>query len=166
MDTVFYMLSAVLILLLIIGFRKDSSLPLTGIKSGMQSLVSVFPILIISFALSGMLRVLLPEELIANFFSGQSGLKGILIGTGAGILTPGGPFVCYPIAYTLLKGGAGIGPVVSYVTAWSLLGAFRIPFEVSLIGTKFALVRLSCSLLFAPGAGYLAGLIYQQVKIQ
>ncbi|MEM4719063.1 MAG: hypothetical protein QW330_03300, partial [Nitrososphaerota archaeon] len=46
----------------------------------------------------------------------ESGLKGILIGTIAGGLAPGGPYVNLPLAAALLKSGAGMGTMVAFVT--------------------------------------------------
>jgi hypothetical protein len=42
------------------------------------------------------------------------GLRGILLATGAGLLTPSGPFVAIPIAAAMGTSGAATGPLVAY----------------------------------------------------
>lgn len=164
MDTVFYILLGLVGVLLVVAYRRDSALPLMGIQSGMQTLLSVLPILLVSFVLSGLLRVVIPDELISNLIGGSTNIRAIMIGTAAGMITPGGPFVSLPIALTLINSGAGIGPVVSYVTAWATIGLFRIPFEVSIVGPKFAAIKFVSSILLAPLAGYIAGLVFKHAR--
>lgn len=162
MDAVFVVLLVIVGILMIVAYRKDHSLPVLGMISGMKSLLPIIPILLVSFVLSGMLRVLIPEELISNWIGGASNFRGILTGTLAGIITPGGPFVSLPIALTLINTGATIGPVVAYVTAWATIGLFRVPFEIAIIGPKFAAIKFVSSLLLAPIAGYIASLVFKE----
>lgn len=163
MDTVFVVLLVIVGVLMVIAYRIDTSLPVMGVVSGMKTLLMILPILLVSFILSGMLRVMIPDELISNWIGSATSFRGILIGTAAGIITPGGPFVSLPIALTLLNTGAAIGPVVAYVTAWATIGLFRVPFEIAIVGPKFAVIKFVCSLILAPLAGYIASLVFRQV---
>ena len=92
-------------------------------------------------------------------------MRGILIGTIAGALTPGGPFVCFPLVAGMLRSGAGIGTMVAFLSAWALLGVSRLPMEVGLLGWRFAAVRILCTFLFPPLAGWLASTFFKGMKV-
>jgi uncharacterized membrane protein YraQ (UPF0718 family) len=62
----------------------------------------------------------------------------------------------FPIVASLFKVGVGIGPLVSYLTAWSLLGLQRIiMWEIPFLGPKVVAVRFAVSFFFP----FLAGLV-------
>jgi uncharacterized membrane protein YraQ (UPF0718 family) len=84
-----------------------------------------------------------------------SGAKGILIGMTLGSVTPGGSMTHFPIIASLFKVGVGgVGPLVSYLTAWSLFGLQRIiMWEIPFLGPKVA-ARVAVSLFFPFLAGW------------
>ena len=127
-----------------------------GLKVGGKMMVQVLPLLLASFAVAGLVQVLVPKEFIAKWLGEASGIKGIFIGCFAGAITPGGPFVSFPIVASLYQSGAGIGTVVGFVTAWSLWAVTRLPMEVGLIGPRVTLIRVASTLLFPPLAGLIA----------
>ena len=79
----------------------------------------VAPEVALGFALAGLITVLIPPDLIGHAIGEESGVRGVLIATVAGILTPGGPFLQFPLVASLARGGAGVGPLAAYLTAWS-----------------------------------------------
>jgi uncharacterized membrane protein YraQ (UPF0718 family) len=125
-------------------------------------LLSVLPNLAIGFTLAGFITLLLPRDIIARWLGGESGWRGLLVGTAAGALTPGGPFTHFPILASLLAKGATVGPVSAYIASWALLGVHRIViWEAPILGWRFVLVRvLSCALappLIGAAAKWLTG---------
>ncbi len=94
----------------------------------------------------------------------ESGLKGIIIGTAAGAVTPGGPYVSLPVAAGMLRGGASTGTMVAFLTAWSLVAVARLPMELGIMGWKFTAVRLACTFFFPPVAGLLAQSFFAGVR--
>ncbi|MGB7062324.1 MAG: permease [Candidatus Zixiibacteriota bacterium] len=154
---------AIALVLLLVAYLQGDNLHILGLKKGGNMLVQVLPLLIAAFLIAGMVQVLVPKELIARWLGPESGLKGILLGSLAGGLTPGGPVVNFPIVASIYKAGAGIGTVVAYVTAWSLVSVVRFPLEVSLISPKFAFIRLACTFFFPPIAGVIAWLLFSKV---
>jgi len=103
-----------------------------------------------------MVQVLLPKDLLSRWVGTESGLKGILVGTLAGGLTPGGPYVSLPVVAGLLKAGAGAGTMVAFLTSWSLWAVSRLPMEIGILGWKFTVLRLAATFFFPPIAGLLA----------
>lgn len=112
-----------------------------------QTFLFMLPRLAVGLIGAGFLAALLPEAFVQRWLSAQSGLQGILLATGFGVLTPGGPFVAFAIGASALKAGAGAGALVAYVTSWSLVSMVRtLSYEVPLMGRRFTLLRVLISL--------------------
>lgn len=152
------------IVLLAIGYSRGEGQHIQGLNSGMKMIVEIIPLLLFAFIVAGMIQVLLPQELLSKWIGEESGFKGILIGTVAGGLTPGGPYVSLPVVAGLLKAGAGVGTLVAFLTAWSLWAVARLPMEIGILGWKFTLVRLACTFFFPPIAGLFAQIAFSGVK--
>ena len=154
----FAVLAAVL---LSIGYLRGQGQHVAGLKAGFQILVQILPLLILAFIVAGMVQVLIPREVVGQWVGAESGWRGILIGTFAGSLTPGGPFVSMPMVAGFFRAGAGIGTMVAYITAWSLLSVARLPIEVGVLGWRFALIRIACTWFMAPLAGFIANAFFR-----
>jgi uncharacterized membrane protein YraQ (UPF0718 family) len=138
------------------------AMTLEGLKLGGQLLWDILPLLIFAFILAGLIQVMIPKEVISRWVGRESGWTGIIIGSVAGGLTPGGPYVVFPIAAALYKTGASIGALVAYIAGWSLWGLSRLPIEVGLLGVKVTIARLVATLIFPPLAGFLAQLFFSK----
>ena len=124
-------------ILTVLAYLKDPSLPAAGLQDGGKMLLGIIPVLILAFITAGMIGKVLPRELLTQWLGDGSGFRGLLIATAAGSITPGGPFIQFPIVAALLKSGAGVAPIAAYITAWSLFGLNRlIVFEIPLLGWK------------------------------
>jgi uncharacterized membrane protein YraQ (UPF0718 family) len=146
------------------GYTKGEGQHITGLKLSLKMTVEILPLLVFAFILAGMVQVLLPQAQINRWIGDASGLRGIVIGTIAGGITPGGPYVSLPLAAGLLKAGAGWGTMVAYVTAWSLWAVARMPMEVGIMGWKFTFVRFACTFFFPPIAGIMAQVFFSGMK--
>ena len=72
----------------------------------------------------------------------EAGLKGIMIGAAAGALSPGGPYVMYPIAAALIHGGAGIGSIAAFTVSRNMFTANRfLVYELPFLGVPLAVAR-------------------------
>ena len=158
-------MGVIAIVLLFIGYQKGGGEHILGLKTAGNILLQIVPLLIFAFIVAGMVQILIPREIISKWVGVESGFRGILIGTGLGALTPGGPFVTMPIAAGLLRTGASVGTMVAFVTAWSLVAVTRLPMEIGLLGWKFTLIRLACTFFFPPIAGLIANRLFSNVSI-
>jgi uncharacterized membrane protein YraQ (UPF0718 family) len=122
----------------------------------MEMTIQILPIVILAFIVAGMIQILIPQELLSKWIGKESGMRGILIGTLAGGLAPGNPYVNLPIAAGLLRSGASMGAMVAFLTGWSLWSFARLPIEVSIMGWKFTLIRIASTFFFPPIAGLIA----------
>lgn len=138
-------------------WRGGNELLVDGLGRGSALLVRFGAVLVLSFLAAGLAEVLIPRDAIARVMGQDSGLSGILLATGAGALTPAGPFVALPIAAVMQASGAGPGPVVAYLTGWSLLALHRfVAWEIPILGPRFAFFRLGVTLLLPVLAGLVA----------
>jgi len=113
-----------------------------GYRAGAELALSVIPQVSLGFLLAGLITVVVPADLIGGWIGEGSGLRGLAVATFAGLLTPGGPFLQFPLVAALGRGGAAVGPLAAYLTAWSLLGLNRaIVWEIPLLGSSFTLAR-------------------------
>ena len=100
---------------------------------------------------------------VARYFGRQSGFAAICMASAAGVITPGGPMVSVPLLVVLSNSGMALGPLVAYMTSWSLFGMQRIiAWEAPLMGWHFVAVRVASSFLFPVFAGWLVKLYYHE----
>jgi uncharacterized membrane protein YraQ (UPF0718 family) len=146
--------------LLIIAYRQGEGEHVRGLKISLAMTAEILPLLVFAFIVAGMVQVLLPQEMISKWVGAESGFRGILVGSLAGGLAPGGPYVSLPIAAGLVRSGAGIGTMVAFLTGWSLWAVARVPMEVGILGWKLTLARLVSTLVFPPIAGLIATALF------
>jgi uncharacterized membrane protein YraQ (UPF0718 family) len=158
-------IGALVILMTVFALAQGGpSHALEGYRQGAELALSVLPQVALGFALAGLISVVIPPELIARWIGEGSGIQGLLIGTVAGVLTPGGPFLQFPLVASLARGGAGVGPLAAYLTAWSLIGLNRaIVWELPLLGGSFMVARYSISLAFPILIGLLMPVVVRTV---
>jgi uncharacterized protein len=146
------------------AWHRSPALAWAGASGAARLFLNVLPAILIGFLLGGMVQVLLPQHLVAAYAGEESGLSGLVIGGIAGAFTPGGPFVAFPLVASLWKAGTGIGPLVAFLTAWSLLGFHRILiYEGPIMGWRFVLVRVMSAILAPVAVGYLATWCYRLI---
>jgi len=157
-DGAFFVILAALAALSALAFLKGGTpLVLDGLGRGGTQILRFAAVMAVSFLAAGLAEVLIPREAIAGAMGQESGVRGILLATGAGAITPAGPFVALPIAAVLRTSGAGTGPVVAYLAGWSLLAIHRlVAWEIPILGLRFAILRYLVSLGLPLAAGLIA----------
>ena len=150
--------------LLFLGYNKGQNQHIIGMKSALNMMIEILPLLIFAFIIAGMVQVILPRELLSKWMGVESGMRGIIFGIIAGGLSPGGPMVSLPIVAGLLRSGAGIGTMVAFLTGWSLWAVGRLPMEVGILGWKFTAIRLASTFFFPPIAGLIAQTLFGGFK--
>ena len=150
------MIALAVILTVVAYFR--GGVHVTGLKLGAKSIWDNLLLLLASFAVAGLVQVLIPKELISRWLGTEAGFKGILLGSIAGGLIPGSPYSVFPVAASFYAAGASISTIVAFITAWSLWSVSRLPLEVGIIGPRVTLARFLSTLIFPPIAGLIAQL--------
>jgi uncharacterized membrane protein YraQ (UPF0718 family) len=122
--------------------------------------VDILPKIIFGLLIGTFLLEVLPETFVQDWLSEGSAWRGIMVGWVVGSLMPvGAPFVMLPVLAGLLHGGAGVGPVVTLLTATSLFGPSRIVYEIPIMGGEFFLLRLASVFWMPPVAGLIASAV-------
>lgn len=118
----------------------------------------VAPIVVAALLIAGYMQAIVPHELMQRWMGRDSGLRGLVLATAAGAVTPGGPFAAFPLVVGLLRAGASFQVAVAYLTAWTCIGLQRVlVWEIPLMGIEFVVVRLLASLPLPIVAGLVAG---------
>jgi uncharacterized membrane protein YraQ (UPF0718 family) len=149
-------MAVIAVVLTILAATQGKGAHVTGLKSAGKMVLEILPLIIFAFIIAGMIQVLLPRDLLSRWVGQESGMRGILIGTLAGGITPGGPYVSLPVVAGLLNAGASAGTMVAFLTSWSLWAVSRLPMEFGILGWRFTLLRLTVTFFFPPIAGILA----------
>jgi uncharacterized membrane protein YraQ (UPF0718 family) len=147
--------------LALLAYRQGGADLLTqGLSGGGSLLLRYGLVLILAFLAAGFTEVLISHEWVRETLGADSGWRGIGIACGAGIITPGGPFISMPIAAVMVRAGAGPGAVVAFLTAWALLALHRfVAWEIPILGWRVAALRYGVCLLLPILAGGLARLV-------
>jgi uncharacterized membrane protein YraQ (UPF0718 family) len=163
LDVPTLILVSLAVILAAVAYLKDPGLPAIGARTGLAMLWFILPRMIPALIVAGMLQVLIPQETVARHFGRQSGLSAILIASLAGVLTPGGPMISVPLLVVLSNSGMAAGPLVAYMTSWSLFGMQRIiAWEAPLMGWRFVMMRVVPSMAFPVIAGWIVKLYYHE----
>lgn len=162
MLTATIVMAVIAIAMLAFGHFQGEGKHLAGLRLGSGMTLQVLPLLILAFMVAGMAQAMIPAELVSRWVGTGSGWRGIMVGTIAGGLAPGGPYVSLPVAAALFKSGAGLGTMVAFMTGWSLWAFARLPMEVAILGWRLTLVRLACTFFFPPVAGFLANFLFNR----
>jgi uncharacterized membrane protein YraQ (UPF0718 family) len=129
----------------------------SALSSDFDIVVFLLPRMIGGMMLAGLVQAILPPDLVARWVGEESGLRGIVIASVVGGLTPGGPMTSFPIVVAFYMSGADRGALVAYLTGWSLLGFQRIlVWELPLLGPEFTLYRMAVVATLPVLAGLLA----------
>ena len=84
-------------------------------------------------------------------------MRGLLIATMAGTITPGGPSSAYALLALLGAAGADRGAMIAYIAAWATLGLQRmLVWDVPFMGGEFAILRFAVCLPLPIIAGLIA----------
>jgi len=127
---------------MLVAWRRGDGSARRSVEVGWSTLKRTLPLLVVAFVIVGYVNALEPQSFVRTWIGPGSGLKGILIGTAAGMLLPGGPYVVFPLIGTLFASGAGMGPTLAMITSWAALALLSVSFELPFLGWRFTLIRL------------------------
>ena len=156
MDPSLWILLALVAVATVVALAKDPSLPLRGLTASDRLFRGVGIELALGFLLAGLLEVLLPQPSISRWLGAERPARGILVGWGAGLLIPGGPYLVFPAVANLFRNGAAPGPLIALVTAKTLVSPIRmLTYEAPLLGWPLTLARFIPGVLLPPFMGLL-----------
>jgi len=155
-----FILILIALCLLIIAWRRHDGSHVKGARVGWETLKRTLPLLIVAFIIVGYVNALEPQALVQNWIGPGTGLRGVLVGTAAGMLLPGGPYVVFPLIAVLFQSGAGLGPTLAMITSWAALALLSVSFELPFLGWRFTVIRLGLGLSVPILVGLLGTLLF------
>jgi uncharacterized membrane protein YraQ (UPF0718 family) len=161
MDVSLFVLLSFVIVALAFAFFRDAHLPLRGLEASGRLLRGVWLDLVLGFVLAGLMDVLIPAPALSRWLGDERPGRGILIGWGAGLLIPGGPYLVFPVVANLFRKGAAPGPLISLLTAKTLVSPIRmLTYEAPLLGWPLTLARFIPGVLLPPVMGVIGQWLY------
>lgn len=106
------------------------------------------PMLLSVIALVGLFEIYITPKMIHSLFDGGI-IHDTILGTTAGAVSVGQPFLSYIIGGELLKEGVSLYAVTAFILSWVTLGIIQLPLELTIFGSRFAIIRNVLSLIFA-----------------
>jgi uncharacterized membrane protein YraQ (UPF0718 family) len=144
-----------------VAFWKDPALPLRGWEASLRLVRGVWLDLVLGFLFAGLMDVLIPAPTLSKWLGAERPGRGILIGWGAGLVIPGGPYLLFPVAASLFEKGAAPGPLISLLTAKTLVSPIRmLTYEAPLLGWPLTLARFVPGVLLPPVMGVIGQWLY------
>jgi uncharacterized membrane protein YraQ (UPF0718 family) len=160
MDLATLVLILLALILLAVAIRRGDGSHTRAIRQGWVTLRRTLPLLIVAFIIVGYVNALEPQALVRSWLGPGTGLTGLLVGTAAGMLLPGGPYVVFPLIATIYQSGAALGPTLAMITSWSTLALLSVSFELPFLGWRFSALRLSLGLPIPLLVGLVAHLLH------
>ncbi|MBI4296152.1 MAG: permease [Chloroflexi bacterium] len=138
---------------------------LAGLKQAAGTFRSMWLRMLLGMTLGGLVQVLIPSALIAQWLGPASGLKGILIGSYIGLFLSGGPFVILPVVAAIYQAGASPGPVIALLAGGMLHVQELITYQIPFLGIRLPLARYAVCIFVPPLVGFGGGAIYQLLNL-
>ncbi|HHE37962.1 MAG TPA: hypothetical protein ENL20_05245 [Candidatus Cloacimonetes bacterium] len=113
-----------------------------------KGVAMTLPILIGIILCLGLFKTFVSVETIHKIFSGNV-IFDTLIGSVVGSITAGNPINSYIIGEQLLADGVSLYAIIAFLICWVTVGIVQLPYEISMLGKKFAFTRNFLSFIFS-----------------
>ncbi|MGB9840222.1 permease [Thermovenabulum sp.] len=107
-------------------------------KNNFLNMLAVIPLI---FLLLGLLDTWVPRETIIKLLGEGSGIKGIILSIFLGSAAAGPLYGAFPVAEVMIKKGAKLSNILIFLGAWSTLKIPMFLFEMTSLGSRFAITR-------------------------
>lgn len=143
-----YSLLVVCLVASIINNKEKSK---KAFKVAGKSLLKSAPSLLAVLGIVGLTLGILTPETISNLVGAEAGFTATIVAAVLGSITLIPSLVAFPLAGSLLRSGATVITISTFITTLVMVGIVTAPMEIKTLGKKFTLLR--------NGLGFLAALI-------
>lgn len=143
-----YSLLVVCLVASIINSKEKSK---KAFKVAGKSLLKSAPSLLAVLGIVGLTLGILTPETISNLVGAEAGFTATIVAAVLGSITLIPSLVAFPLAGSLLRSGATVITISTFITTLVMVGIVTAPMEIKTFGKKFTLLR--------NGLGFLAALI-------
>ncbi len=161
MDPSLLILLAMVLIAEVVAVAWRPDMPLEALKGSARLLRGVWLDLLLGFIFAGLADVLIPQPVLSRWLGSQRPGQAILVGWAAGLLIPGGPYLVFPILASLFQKGAAPGPLITLITAKTLVSPVRmLTYEAPLLGWPLTLARFIPGVLLPPFMGLIGAWLF------
>ncbi len=126
---------------------------------GSRILIKMAPSLLLIIGLVGLLLGFVPPQTIKQYLGADAGFQGTLLAAVTGAITLIPNIISIPLASSLLRSGATVATIATFITTLTMVGTLTAPIEIRELGLKYTLLRNGLSFVFALCIGLLMGVI-------
>ncbi len=142
-------INLIALILLLFSAVRSKSKTIKSLKIALKTFFRIFPTIIIIVVFIGFLLGFLPPEIISAVVGDQAGFLGVLAAAVLGSVLFIPALISFPLAASLLKGGASIMSVAAFITTLTMVGVVTLPLELREMGKKITILRNIFSFIFA-----------------
>jgi len=143
---VFYIVA---IALFAISFAKDRKKTRQAFLKGLKALEGILPQFVTVLILIAATLALLNANAIGRFLGADTGPVGVAIAAALGAITLIPGFVAFPLAGELLRHGAGVLQIATFVSSLMMVGVVTLPMEIAYFGKRTAILRNAFAFAFS-----------------
>lgn len=154
----FFIITVILVCVLTIVNYKLGTKALGIAAYSFKEMAMVIPPI---FILLGLLDVWVPRETMVKYMGEESGIIGIILSIILGSAAAGPLYGAFPMAAVFMKKGVKLSNILIFIGAWSTTKIPMFLFEMSSLGSKFAITRL---LIDIPGIIIIAYILSSLIK--
>lgn len=133
-------------IIILVTYIFSKEIGLKAIDTVWMSFKEMIIILPPIFVLMGLLDEWVPKDVMSKYMGEGSGLKGVLISIFIGSAAAGPLYGAFPVAAVFMKKGVKLTNIFIFIGAWSTTKIPMFLFELSSMGSKFAITRLIISI--------------------
>lgn len=123
-------------------------------------MLAVFPAVLV---IMGLFAVWVSREKVVKYLGEGSGIQGLVLSMLLGALPTGPLYIAFPMGAMLLKKGARVANVMAFLSAWACIKIPQELMEFQFMGWKFALTRLSLTIVMVGILCIIAEWIYNRI---
>jgi len=127
--------------LLVLSFIKNKKKTILALKMAWKMFLNVLPQFIEILIIVGLLLAFTNSQTIQNIIGTKSGIAGMLLASLIGSISLIPVIIAFPIAFELLRNGAGLMQITIFICTLTSVGIVTLPFESRYLGKKAALLR-------------------------
>ncbi|HQH78896.1 MAG TPA: permease [Synergistaceae bacterium] len=146
-------------LLLVTSWMLDREKTRRALRQGWKSFMGILPPMVTVTLLAAGAVALMPPEVLASLLGEKSGILGALGASLVGSITLIPGFVAFPLAKTLLDGGAGVPQIAVFLSTLMMVGVVTFPLESKIFGSSLAFARNALAYVFSLLVGAVFGML-------
>ncbi len=141
------------------SFFRDHKKTKMALMKSWKAFENIVPALLGVLTLIGLVLTVLSPHVITVALGQNTGFWGMILTSIIGAITLIPAFVAFPMAASLLTGGAGTMQIAVFVSSLTMVGTVTAPLEAKYFGWKTTILRNGFAYLFSFIAAIIIGMV-------